>query len=250
MISFGYRLNKSIMTKFFYIEGLGDVRVTKYRRSKRIKILVNQQSEVKVSIPYYVSYKRGLSFVKEKLPWIQQSQNRMMANSNQKKLLGPGYSFDFLDKKLSIKTTQEPWISTQIRANEIILACPSTVDYQEEENQQLIESLIIEVLRKEAKKYLPVRVEMLAGLHGFEYSGVAIKNLRSRWGSCSGTNNINLNLHLVRLPVDLIDYVILHELVHTKHKNHSIHFWNALGDVLNKDAKKYRKKMQNYHPTL
>jgi len=73
-------------------------------------------------------------------------------------------------------------------------------------------------LRKEAKDYLPQRTELLAAAHGFKYSGVTVKNISSRWGSCSSTNHINLNIHLVRLPEHLSDYVILHELTHTVHK--------------------------------
>ena len=85
-----------------------------------------------------------------------------------------------------------------------------------------------ETLRRLAKSILPARLEELAKKHGFEYKGLRINNARTRWGSCSFKNNINLNLNLARLDDELIEYVILHELCHTKVKNHSKKFWDLL----------------------
>ncbi len=91
------------------------------------------------------------------------------------------------------------------------------------EERMAMES-IIKALRKEAKSYLPSRLDALAGMYGFKYERLAIKNNLTNWGSCSAKGNINLNLHLVRLPSDLCDYVILHELCHLKYFNHGANF--------------------------
>jgi len=90
-----------------------------------------------------------------------------------------------------------------------------------------------------------VRLEELAIKYGFEVSKVTIKNNKSRWGSCSKKNNINLNLHLIRLPEHLSDYVLLHELVHTIHKNHSNKFWNQL-DMITGSAKSLDRELKQY----
>ena len=74
----------------------------------------------------------------------------------------------------------------------------------------------IEALRKTAKEVLPARLHELAARYSFEYNSVRIKHNSSNWGSCSRKGNINLNLNLVRLPDELRDYVILHELCHLK----------------------------------
>ncbi|MEK7354493.1 MAG: SprT family zinc-dependent metalloprotease [Chloroflexota bacterium] len=79
-----------------------------------------------------------------------------------------------------------------------------------------------------AKKTLTGRLKQLANKHGFKYGKLSIKSQRTRWGSCSPTNNISLNAKLVKLPDDLVDYVILHELVHTHVHNHSKKFWAEL----------------------
>lgn len=90
----------------------------------------------------------------------------------------------------------------------------------------------IKQIRAKAKQYLPLRTEFLAKKHGFKCGKVSLRNQKTRWGSCSAQNNISLNIALVLLKPELIDYVILHELTHVNHKNHSKDFWNALEDIL------------------
>lgn len=86
----------------------------------------------------------------------------------------------------------------------------------------------IEERRKLAHKILPKRLDELAKRYGFKYSKVFIKNQKTVWGSCSYRNNINLNLNLVALNDEFIDYVLLHELTHTVHKNHQKAFYDLL----------------------
>ncbi len=87
---------------------------------------------------------------------------------------------------------------------------------------------IIKERRKLAHKILPQRLEYLAKKFGFKYGKVFVKNQKTVWGSCSYRNNINLNLNLVALSSEFIDYVLLHELTHTVHKNHQKAFYDLL----------------------
>ena len=109
---------------------------------------------------------------------------------------------------------------------------------------------IEESLRLEAKSFLPGRLAWLAREHGFSFNKVTIKNLKSRWGSCSGRNNINLNLHIMRLPDELIDYILLHELSHTVEKNHGPRFWALLNRVTGGRARELDKKVNEYHTKI
>jgi predicted metal-dependent hydrolase len=79
-----------------------------------------------------------------------------------------------------------------------------------------------------ARKTLTTRLKLLSEKHGFKYGKVSIRRQRTRWGSCSARNNISLNVKLVKLSEELMDYVILHELVHTRVHNHSKKFWAEL----------------------
>lgn len=89
----------------------------------------------------------------------------------------------------------------------------------------------IEELRRAAKADLPVRIERIAAQTGLKYAKLTIRASRTKWGSCSGQNHISLSLFLMTLPEHLRDYVIVHELCHTVHHNHSPRF-HALVDQL------------------
>jgi len=90
------------------------------------------------------------------------------------------------------------------------------------------------------------RVELLANKYGFTYGKVTLRKMKTRWGSCTQYNNISLNVGLIALTNELKDYVILHELVHTKIKNHSKEFWDELGSIIH-NPKSFNKKLkQNY----
>jgi predicted metal-dependent hydrolase len=96
-----------------------------------------------------------------------------------------------------------------------------------------------------AKKRLLNRLDELCKKNGLTCNRVKVKNQKTRWGSCSVKNNINLNVNLVRLPEELIDYVILHELIHTKIKNHSKLFWEELSKLV-PNPKRLDKMLRQY----
>jgi len=98
-------------------------------------------------------------------------------------------------------------------------------------------------LRKQAKFHLPSRLETLSKLSGLGYQKVSIRTQRTRWGSCSSKGNINLNDRLIMLPPELADYVMLHELCHTQHMNHSARFWELVKSHM-PDYKMHRKQLR------
>ena len=95
-----------------------------------------------------------------------------------------------------------------------------------------------------------MEVEELAKKSNLKYNRLFIKNIKTQWGSCSYKNNINLNLHIMRLPNHLIDYVIYHELCHTVHKNHGPEFWQKLSSLVEGDINELRKELRNFSPQL
>ena len=102
-----------------------------------------------------------------------------------------------------------------------------------------------EIDRADARKKLVGRLNELSEKHGFKYNKVFLKNQKTRWGSCSAKDNINLNMKLVRLPDEMIDYVLLHELVHTRIKDHTKAFWRELDRFVG-DAKAKNKRLKEY----
>ncbi|MBR5736814.1 MAG: M48 family metallopeptidase [Bacteroidales bacterium] len=104
-----------------------------------------------------------------------------------------------------------------------------------------------EALRAEAKAWLIPRLATLAEKYGFTYNKVFIKNNISNWGSCSTKGNINLNMQLMRLPEELRDYVILHELCHLRQLNHGAEFHALLDSLLGGREKELRRELRKYH---
>jgi len=99
--------------------------------------------------------------------------------------------------------------------------------------------------KEHARSILLPRLAELAGRHGFRYAKVSLRRQKTLWASCSSQNNISLNIALATLPQELIDYVLLHELVHTKIKNHSKKFWRELDKYL-PNAKHQDRKLRQF----
>lgn len=111
--------------------------------------------------------------------------------------------------------------------------------------RKLPETAEVAELRKAAKAYLPVRLAQLAEQYGFSYNQLRIKHNVSNWGSCSAKGNINLNLNLMRLPMELSDYVMVHELCHLRHLNHGPEFHALLKSII-PAYKDCQRELRNY----
>jgi predicted metal-dependent hydrolase len=99
----------------------------------------------------------------------------------------------------------------------------------------------------QARRALVERLNQLARRHGFAFNKVFIKRQKTLWGSCSSKNNINLNANLMGLPAELRDYVLIHELVHTRHKHHGKGFWREVSRICG-DGKTLQRKLRKYKP--
>lgn len=97
----------------------------------------------------------------------------------------------------------------------------------------------------EARKFLVQKLLTLAEQHGFKVGNVSVRKQKTRWGSCSVNNNISLNINLIHLPQQLTTYVILHELLHTRIKNHGRQFWRELDELVG-DARMLRSQLNDY----
>lgn len=104
----------------------------------------------------------------------------------------------------------------------------------------------VEALRRAAKAVLPARVEELARLHGFRYGRVTIRAARTKWGCCTGDNNLSLSVFLMILPPHLRDFVLLHELCHTVHHNHSPRFHALLDRLTGGNEKLLSRELRSY----
>ena len=201
-----------------HYEGLGEVYFVKSQRARKLSIRINQAGEVRVSIPRFVSQKQAERFLLSKQPWIQKHLQRLQVKDCRDSLPPNGGCIQIRGKDHRVQLLR---------------------------GEQDVEAAIWRMLQKEAKVYLPERVKELSEQHGYKISGIKIKKMRTRWGSCSAAKNINLNSWLVMLPDYLSDYVILHELVHTKIPDHSNRFWDELDGITGGQSKMYRRELRN-----
>ena len=139
-----------------------------------------------------------------------------------------------------------------LRMNEedITICCPPQTDFSQKAIQDLLRNAIIRALKKSAQTYLPPLLSELAEHYGFKYKKVKITGSKSRWGSCSATGSINLSCYLMLLPPHLMDYVLLHELTHTKEMNHGPQFWEILNDLTEGRAKTLRAELKNFRTSF
>tara|TARA_B110000091_G_scaffold50813_1_gene56037 strand:+ start:4053 stop:4772 length:720 start_codon:yes stop_codon:yes gene_type:complete len=234
------------MSKIENIDGIGKVTFVKSKRSKNLRISIKPFHGVKVTMPYYMSYKASRRFLNLKKEWIVKNLSEIKSKEVGRTVFDENTEFKTNLHALKIIREGGEKLKTKLINGLIIIKIPIEFDVYSEETQKFIRKSIEESWRVEAKETLPQRTQELAAKHGFAYNKVSIRNTVTRWGSCSYQNNISFSLHLLRLPIELQDYVILHELAHTKEKNHQAPFWKLLDSVMEGKAKILDKQIKKY----
>lgn len=231
--------------KHIQIGGIGTIRFVKSERAKHINITVKSFQNVKVTVPIGVSFAEAERVVNNKLSWIRKHQARMRKVEKEPLIFNESTEFSTKQHRLIISKTNSDKITAKISGGKINMFYPKYLDVGHKSVQHFIRRVIEEALRMEAKQHIPARVKELALKYGFTYNKVFIKNIKSRWGSCSKKGNLNFSLHLMCLPYELIDYLILHELAHTVEHNHSKKYWAVLDNIYG-NAKAVDKKLKQY----
>lgn len=222
---------------------LGEITVNRSARSRRVSVSV-RPSGVTLTIPPRFPLEEALAFAESKRAWIESAKERAAQRVRPPQVIVPPFRTRL--HELVLRTGERP--DGVIRGGQLLLTLPPDWTPESEPAQALIRRGIIEVYRREAKTLLPERVAALARQHGFAYSGLSFRNAVSRWGSCSGRNSLSLSIHLMSLPDELIDYVILHELCHTRHKNHGPKFHALLHEVTAGRHAELNRRLKSYSP--
>lgn len=230
--------------KQFALDERTPVTVYKRRTSRGLRLSIGSRGEVRVSQPAWLPYSAGVRFARSRLAWIQrhvdQQPTRQLVAGQ---AIGKAHHLRFVtDSGLS-----KP--HSRVLASEVMVTMPPSLTAADAEVQRLAEAAGIRALRRQAEELLPQRLSALAQARGYQYRGVAVKRLKGRWGSCDQQQNIVLNLYLMQLPWECIDYVLIHELVHTKVLRHSADFWQVMGQEL-PELKRLRAEMRAYQPVL
>lgn len=203
---------------------------------------VDSNQTTKVTIPAWAPYSVGLNFAIKRGGWIREQKGKNKSSLIQNKdLIGKSFRVVFVHNP-DLTTTR-----TRINNNQIIIS--SNQDEDSPEVQAKAVSAAEKALRQEADKLLPQRLDHLASTHGFSYQSVKVRKLTSRWGSCSTKKDISLSIYLMQLPWNLIDYVLIHELMHTRHMHHGPIFWSDMTRIIPK-TKELRKIINTHQPRI
>lgn len=221
----------------------GTIKLVRSAKASHIRIRVDTDGRLRASMPLYAPVLLVRRLVHSSRPAIrkllEQHQNTSIFTSSMQ--IGKSHSL--------ITRPSSGECSVTRHGQQIIVSLPEGKQIEDIEVQSLIRPVVIAALRKEAKSYLPRRLAYLAKLHNFSYQKVRFSHASGRWGSCSSSGTISLNIALMKLPFHLIDYVLVHELSHTVHMNHSDAFWASV-TTCDPDYKAHRHEIKNHTPSI
>jgi Predicted metal-dependent hydrolase len=224
----------------FVDKELGLFFVTENIRARRLTFRT-KNDVIYVTVPFGTSVgelKDAIEKLRSKLKMARVNQARAFIDLNFK------IEADLF--KLDLAVGERKRFLSHTDAGHTHIICPPDADFNNAELQNWFHKVILEALRKNAKAVLPPRLSILAQTHGLTYESVSINSSKGRWGSCSARKTINLSCYLLLLPRHLIDYVLLHELSHTREMNHGDGFWSLLDDLTNGNAKMLRNELRQF----
>lgn len=152
--------------------------------------------------------------------------------------------------RLKLETSPLKNFTVSMRDETVVIACPAHAYFTTDRVQTLVKNAVMRAMRKKAEEYLPPLVQYWSSLFDLPYNKVTISKARSRWGSCSSKRDISLSFYLMLLPAHLMDYVILHELAHTREMNHGPKFWELLNQLTDGKALALRKELRIHRPVF
>jgi len=226
-------------TRIFYT-------LTKSKR-KTIGIKIDKNGEVKVSAPLRLGKKQIEEVIREKSDWIISKLNivREMNSNIVPREFVSGEKLLYLGKEYTLKIVDRDLARSEVFLQNDTISVYISASLTEEARKQKIKETLIKWYRQCFSEVVNDRIEKYSLKLNATPCNVAIKDQRTRWGSCSVKGNINLNWRLVMAPIDIIDYVVVHELCHLKIMNHSKDFWLLVESVL-PCYKEKRKWLKTY----
>ncbi len=224
-------------------EEFGDIGYRRVANSRYVRIRMSTNGRLQATLPLFAplsSLTKLINSSREQLRKIATTAQGEQYQDGQK--IGHSHTLHLLPNKSGV-------LKGSSSHQKIMVSYPLEQPANTTEVQAAIRDEVAKALRKESKAYLPRRLRYLADQGGFDYQRVRFAHQAGRWGSCSSSGTISLNIALMNLPFEMIDYVLVHELAHTKQMNHSPHFWEIVGQYF-PDYKNVRKALKNRNPYL
>ncbi len=194
------------------------IKVIKSSKCKRLTLRIDIKKRIPVmTIPKFCSSKKAINFAISNQEWIEKSLNQLP----QAKPFEDGDKFCFLGNIITIKHSPEQKAGVFIKNNILYVSGEA----------EFLSRRVKDFIKKQAQTHLLELSRTMAKKIDCEVKRVAIKDTKSRWGSCSSLNNINYNWRIVLAPIEVINYLVAHEVSHLKHKNHHTEFWQCVKNL-------------------
>lgn len=225
----------------------GKIEFSQSARATRIRVQIKTDG-LKVTLPFASTENQALEFIHSKQNIIKAKQEKLRQNEKKSPtVLNESSHLQTLTFDIKLKRADRKDIFFSLKDKLLTIEFPTNTDCSTKECQQHFWNGINYFLRKEAKRLLGDRTQQLADKFGFSFTGVKIQSSKTRWGSCSREKSINLSYYLMLLPPHLVDYVILHELCHTKEMNHGDKFWKWMDKVTDGQSKALRRELKTFN---
>jgi predicted metal-dependent hydrolase len=204
--------------------------IVKRRGIKNIRLRIDRDGILKISMPWYIPKREAKNFLYENKKWIEKNFDILNFNKNKYYYLGD-------EIKIVKKVVHD--------VSGINCFLKDNIFYIESTGKNIINETKIfdEWLRKKAEFYIISKLEEISDKFGFKYNFARIKDMKSRWGSCSSKKNLSFNFKLIYFKPEVIEYVIVHELCHLKEMNHSKNFWILVESII-PNYKTYRNELK------
>lgn len=207
--------------------------VRRSSRAKRLRLQVNtEEPQVVLTVPRFVLKIQADRFLEEKIPWIEKQWAKVEKQSKlrPKPKYLDGDTFYYFGEPLILELIpaylKRPIV--RIRENKIQVSVYRYIS--KSEGIKMIKKAIKEFYKKKAEETINDRLQYFNQHYQFHYNRVTLRNQKTRWGSCSGKKNLNFNWKLIMAPIEIIDYVVVHEMCHLKQMNHSKKFWELVAE--------------------
>lgn len=219
----------------------GQVTIRRAAQARSMRATVAPNGSLRISVPSYAPI-----FMVKRMIASSRPQLRKLLQTRPQVVLTDGMT---IGKSHSLLVRPAAERTIRRSGQQLILGLPNDHALDDAGLITEVRGHMQAILRREAKHHLPHRLRHLAEQHGFEYTSVRFTHASSRWGSCNHKKAISLNIALMNLPFELIDYVLIHELAHTKHLDHSPRFWSEV-ERADPDFKQHRKQLKTYDPGI
>jgi len=206
------------------------IRVSPRARHAYLKLL--EDGTIEAILPRRMSKRNVSDMLRENHDWIADVQQQLLVRQQNNPL-----RYEKCPDRIDLRAIGESWTVSYLepeskpKTNKNIIEVKSGLFPQlmvYEKNSEAVTAILQKWIRTKAKKVLVPWFEKISQHIGLEYNRVSIRAQKSRWGSCSGDNNVNINMALLFLEPKLVRYVFIHELCHTIHMNHSAEFWTLV----------------------